>query len=475
MGLIRQSAIYLFGRTLPAAITVGAVALYTRLLDPASVGAYALLLSTAMLASTVGFSWLRAAAFRIAAGKSNKLEPDFAATVSLLFVLTSIVMSIVDFAFLRIYRPSIHLLSVELVAAATIAAAWNELNGAMLQARLSVVAWGLLSFARAAGALACSLLLIRMGLRTDALLGGFVLGNCMTLLWVGIWRPALGGSFDRTLFRRLFHFGWPSSMTAALGQLSPTFQRYVLVAAAGTGAVGLYAVSQDFASQTMSVLIGSISLAGIPRAIRAKDQGGPEALAEQLRANARLIFALAFPAAIALAALAGPISQVIFGPRFRAGADVIIALISVATLGAGLRTYYFDQAFELSFKTRPQAIISGVGTAVALLGSLLLIPRFGAVGAGCASLTTSIVCLLLSIVWGSRILRLPVPYRSWLKTIVATAGMVVAVEVIPKHGGVLGLAAVAVIGIFVYVSISTIMRPQTVRARFGQRLAWLYR
>jgi len=56
-----------------------------------------------------------------------------------------------------------------------------------------------------------------------------------------------------------------------------------------------------------------------------------------------------------------------------------------------------------------------------------------------------------------------------------TAGMVVAVEVIPKHGGVLGLAAVAVIGIFVYVSISTIMRPQTVRARFGQRLAWLYR
>jgi O-antigen/teichoic acid export membrane protein len=466
---------YLFGRGLPALITVGAVAIYTRLLDPVSVGAYALLLSASLLGSSIGFSWLRGGAFRVAAGLGKELQPNFAATVGVLFFGTSIVTAAIVCTVLHLYRPSLHLLTLILVAFAVIMSAWNELNGSMLQARLSVVAWGLLSFSRAACALVFSLLLIRAGLKTDALLGGFVLGNCATLMWLGLWRPGIGGAFDSSLFRKLFLFGWPSSINAALAQLSPTFQRYVLAAAAGTSAVGLYAVSQDFASQTILVLVGSVSLAGIPRAIKAKDQAGPSALAEQLRANASLIFAIAFPAAIALVVLAGPLSAVVFGAKFRTGADVTMALIALATLGAGLRTYYFDQAFELAFETRPQAVISVTGTAIALLASLTLIPRFGAVGAGCASLTTSTICLLMSAVWGRRVLHMPLPLRSWSKTLLATAGMVAVLELVPKGGGILGLVVAAAAGAVAYVAFSTVTRPQLVRTRLVHAPAWLQR
>jgi O-antigen/teichoic acid export membrane protein len=301
MGLIQKSGVYLFGRALPALIGLGSVALYTRMLDPASVGGYALLLSISLLASAVGFSWLRVAALRLAAGNADDSDPTLLATVAGSFAVTAFVVAAIEGGTLYVLRPGIAWSTLVLAVAAAAASAWYELNGTMLQARLNVLSWGLLNFSRATAALVFSVLLILAGWKVDALLAGFVLGNCSTIAFARIWQPALAGRFDAATFRRLFTFGWPSSVTAAFMQISPTFQRYTLDLVAGSGAVGLYSVSQDFTSQSLLVLIGSISLAGIPMAYKAKDQGGSFALNAQLLENARLIFAVGFPAAVGLA------------------------------------------------------------------------------------------------------------------------------------------------------------------------------
>jgi len=475
VGLIQKSGIFFFGRALPALIGVGGVALYTRMLDPASVGAYALLLSISLLASAVGFSWLRVAALRLAAGTTEDAEQKLSATIAASFAATAVVVAIVEALALHVLKPGLTLSSLLLAVAAAAASAWYELNGVMLQARLSVFAWGMLNFGRALGALVFSFLLILAGWKVDALLGGFCLGNCATVACMGIWRPALAGRFDPALFRRLFSFGWPSSVTAAFMQISPAFQRYTLDVAAGSSAVGLYAVSQDFTSQTLFVLIGSISLAGIPMAYKAKDQGGPAALNRQLVENARLIFAVALPASVALAVLAGPVAHIFFGARFRAGAEVIMALIAMAATIAGLRTYYFDQAFELALQTRPQAVISFLGTLCVIVLSLVLIPRYAAVGAAVSSLVASAVWLLMSIVWGRRILPMPMPVRSWLKTAFAVAGMVLAIEAVPGRNDVIGLGEAVALGTLTYCFLSLVTRLELVRSRFTRRFAWLQR
>jgi O-antigen/teichoic acid export membrane protein len=475
MGLLQKSGIYLFGRALPALIGVGGVAVYTRLLDPASVGAYALLLSISLLASAVGFSWLRVAALRLAAAGDGDTDQMLLSTVVISFIGTALIVAGIEGCVLRFLTPALPLSSLLLATAAAAASAWFELTGTMLQARLHVVGWGVLNFVRASAALGISVLLILAGYKTDALLGGFVVGNCATLAFASLWRPALGGRFERAMFVRLFTFGWPSSATAAFTQLSPAFQRYMLDIAVSSSAVGLYSISQDFTTQTLFVLIGSISLAGIPLAYKAKDHGGPGALTAQLLENARLVFALALPATVGLAVLAGPVAHILFGAGFRAGAEVIIALVAFSALIAGLRIYYFDQAFELALQTRPQAIISFIGTGVMIGLSAVLIPRFAAVGAAVSSLGAGSAWLLLSIVWGRRILPMPIPVRSWLKTIFACAGMVVAIVSIPARETILGFASAITVGAAVYVLLSLLTRLELVRSRFTRRFAWLQR
>jgi O-antigen/teichoic acid export membrane protein len=472
LNLLTKSGLYLFGRVLPALIGVGGVALYTRMLDPASVGSYAILLSIALFASAIGFSWLRVAALRLAAGDADESNCNLLATVGISFFAAAVVVGGIESIALHVLEPHLPLQLLLLAVAAAASSAWFELNGTMLQARLSVISWGFLNLARAAGALLFSVTLIVIGLKTEALLAGFVLGNLTTVAFMHIWRPALRGRFNPELFRRLFKFGWPSAITA-LFSVSPSFQRYTLELAAGSSAVGLYAVCQDFTTQTLLVLIGSISLAGIPLAFKAKDLGGPSALNLQLLANASLVFAVALPAAVGLVVLATPLAHNVFGARFRAGAGTIMALGAIAAFIAGLRTYYFDQAFELSLETRPQAIISLLGTCVVVALSLFLIPRYDAVGAAMSSLGASSFSLFVSIVWGRRVLPMPVPARSWFKTALSVCAMVIAIGLVPNRNELFGFIAAIALGAIVYICSSIALRLKIIRSRLTHRFAWL--
>jgi O-antigen/teichoic acid export membrane protein len=473
--MIGKSSIYLFGRALPALIGVGGVALYTRLLDPASVGGYALLLSISLFASAIGFSWLRVAALRLSSGSAEDAHHDLIATVAVAFAGTALVVAAIEAGALLVLKPGLAWSTLGLAVAAAAASALYELNGAMLQARLSVVSWGVINFCRATASLLFSFLLILAGWKTDALLAGFVLGNCTAMGTARIWTPGLRGRFSPALFKRIFIFGWPSSLTAAFSLMSPAFQRYTLDVAAGAGAVGLYAVSQDFTSQSLYVLIGSISLAGIPMAFKAKDQGGPAALQAQLKKNAQLISLIALPATVGVVLLAGPIAHIFFGSRFRAGAEIIMALIAVSAFCAAIRTYYFDQAFELELNTRPQALIAFFGTSALMVLSLILIPRFAAVGAATSSLGASVLWLTASIVVGRRVLVMPIPLRSLLKTSFAVTGMALAIEMVPARNDIAGFAAAVCLGASVYIVLSVVTRLELLRSRFTHRFAWLQR
>jgi O-antigen/teichoic acid export membrane protein len=324
-------------------------------------------------------------------------------------------------------------------------------------------------------AVTCSVALIYAGFKTEALLAGFVLGNASTAAFMNMWRRAVAGRFDAALFWRCFHFGWPQSVNAAQAVIAPAFQRWMLQLIAGSGAVGIFAVSQDFSTQTIASIAGAISLAGIPLAFRAKERGDIAALNAQLRANAGLIFAIALPATVGFALLSAPIAHSLFGMRFWGGASLILTIVGVSALAVNLRTYYFDQAFELAMETRPQAAISIFGTVLAVAATVILVPRFAAVGAAAGGLLASIVCLVFSVVWGMRILRMPLPIGDWSRTALATIGMGVVLVLVPKESNLLGLGLEISGGTIVYIVLSSAMRLSLLRTHFGGRFVWLQR
>jgi O-antigen/teichoic acid export membrane protein len=450
MQVFRQWPIYFIGRILPAGIGFCAVALYTRLLSPQSFGIYALLLSTSYFVGLIGFTWLRVASLRMIATVAPPDEPKLKATIGLGFAAMSIVVSAIVILIVRIYQPAWGWTPAILTAACAVSSGWFELNVAAMQARLRVLTYSILQMSRAVVALLGSLALIAAGFKANALLGGFVLGNCVGFGAIGFWRSAVGsGRFDRNLLHQIFRFGWPVSATA-LGNMSATFLRYTLNAVSGSAAVGIFAAASDFSQQSIGLLIGTATIAGQPLAFRARDLGNHEELAEQLRNNARLIFAIGFPATAGLIALSGPFSEIYLGPRFHVHTGLVMAISAAVMFLSGLRTSYFEQAFEITRHTAPVAINTGVRLVLVVAPSFWLIGKYAAVGAAVAVLISEMLGLVLSIAWANRMLQLPIPWASWLKVAGATSAMVAAILLIPGKSTVLGLSAAIVTGIVVY-------------------------
>ncbi|MGP6156070.1 MAG: polysaccharide biosynthesis C-terminal domain-containing protein, partial [Vulcanimicrobiaceae bacterium] len=343
----------------------------------------------------------------------------------------------------------------------------------ILQARMKIVTFGLFTLARSLVSLPLSLALIFAGYKTDALLGGFLGGNLTALAASGILRAGVGGRFDRRLVSSLFHFGWPNSAMMAVVNLSATFQRYVMVVWAGAAGLGIFSVAGTFSQQAVGTLISCVAAAGQPLAFKARDSGDAAALRKQLSENAQLIFGIALPCGIGLATLAGPISSHFLGVRFQDGAAMVMALTALSATIENVRISYFDQAFEIALRMKPLSVIASIYAAVLAGASLLLIPRYGVTGAAVASLLASMAQISVSFFWGRRMLEMPIPLASLLKTGVATAGMVLAIRLVLIHDSLFGLVLSIAAGVVVYLSISAVMRLRQVRKQLGRHLTWL--
>jgi O-antigen/teichoic acid export membrane protein len=464
--VFKQWPIYFVGRMFPAAIAFGGIALYTRLLDPKSFGTYALCLSMSFFIGLTGFSWLRVAALRMMAGIEGAERADYGATMAVSFAGTAALVALAVTAALRIYSPALPWSSVLLTAAGTVASAWFELNVTLLQARLNLAGYGALQAARAIVGLAASLLLIAAGLKANALLGGFAAGNCASLGALGLWRTSLGGTFRSDIFRRLFRFGWPSS-ASSLSYFSNTFQRYALAGAAGSAAVGIFSAAYDFAAQTIGLLIGTATLAGQPLAFRARDLASHDALSDQLRDNAQLVFGVALVSAAGLITLAGPVSHLYFGPKFRSDAEIILALSAAVMFFSGFRASYFEQAFEITLKTRPLAIMTVIRIALTVGLSAWLIPRYGAVGAALAVLAAEVTGFVASIVWASRVVHMPVPVAGFGKIALAALAMVGAILLVPGRTSVAGLILAVLAGVVAFALTFALLHARRMRALLG--------
>lgn len=441
MSLIKHGSQYLIGKGVPGLVHLAALTIFSRILAPEAYGQYALIIAGVGLANSVIFQWMRLGLLRFWPTYETRQEvmistlvAGFCALIIFSSVIVMIGLAFVDDNILKT------LLAFGLVL--LWAEGMFELCQQLERSQMLPLRYGLLGFFKAVASLVIGVVLVLLGYGAIGLLMGTMAGLVLPLIWeIHFYRRYFSmRHVDMALLTKLFRYGLPLTATFALGFFIKSSDRFLLGYFLGAEDVGLYAVGANLAQHTIAMLMMVVNLAAFPLAVDALEKSGRRAANGQLEQNFTLLFATALPACVGVCMLAPNIATVLLGEAFRASASIVIPVITIGSLLAGIKAFYFDLSFQLGQKTMGQVWVSLVAALVNILLNLILIPRFGLLGAAFSMVATYCVGLLLSIVWGRRVFALPVPVRSLMKVVVATVGMALVLLPLRTYQGGFGLA-----------------------------------
>lgn len=465
--LVRHGALYLLARLTPGAVAFASLVAYTRLLAPADYGIYVLVIAAVALVQVNLFAWLELSLLRLMPAFEKDPRPLLATVLWLFLALCAATVVAGGIAWFLLPDPDTRRLL--LVGMPILwAHAWLELNLKLCQSALMPIRYGVLLLLRSASTLCVGVALVLYGLGAYGPLLGFLLGTALACVlavswqWRGV-RPAL----DRALAGELARYGVPLTGSIALVFIIDSADRFMLARFLGADSVGVYAAAYDLASQSLTVLMMAVNLAAYPLAIRAYEADGVPGALAQLRQHGTFLLAIALPAALGIALLAEPLAQTLLGADFQAAAQLILPWIALAILLAGLKSYLFDMAFQLS-KDSITMIWSVAAAAVCnVLLNYWWIHAFGVIGAAWATVASYAVALVVCIALGRRLIPIQLDWNQTLRIVAATAAMGTVLVALPPLPGPLGLVAQILAGMLVYALVGVFLDIMGAKAQLG--------
>ena len=225
----------------------------------------------------------------------------------------------------------------------------------------------------------------------------------LSRVWL-VYRPVWRGL--GSTFRSLLSYSVRSSGIDLLGTLSHQLDRVLVIGLLNASSMGLYAVSLSLA-RTLSIFQNAASTVLFPQA-----SGLSVAAAVDLAGRAaRLSTAVTVVSALLLGGLGPWVLEALYGPEFRGAAQLMRLLILVTVLEGTADV--LAQAFMATDRPGLVTVRQGLGLALNIPLLLVLVPRWGLMGAGVALSVTSFIRLLFILASFPRVLKVPAP-RLWL-------------------------------------------------------------
>jgi O-antigen/teichoic acid export membrane protein len=469
--VIRHAGAYLLARGVPGIISFLAIPLFTRLLDPDGYGKYALASATAAMISALAFQWLRLAFVRYLPGAKDDGAERLKSTLLTCQLILVIVGGAIALGvwFIPAARPwrTVAFICWLIVAVQPMFELFCEQARALIQPRYYMG----LQLSRSALVVGLGVLFIKIGLGWWGPLLGLALGSFLPALYAygHDWRKTRL-AIDWQVLKAVCQYGIPLSLTVALAIVIGSSDRYIIAYYLGDGPAGIYSAAVDFTSQTLSLLMMAVSLAILPLAIRAWEHQGPEAAREQMRHNATLLFAIGIPAVAGLVMLAPSICFTFLGKQFWQQSATVMPLIAIGTFLAGYKQFHLDSAFQFVHRTIYQVWIVLIAAIVNIALNLLVVRRFGVVGAAGASIVAYIVSMLLTASYGRKHFALPFPARDFFQVVCASGVMTLLLLALRDFRGPVALAVQVISGGAVYVLLLLAMNFLNLRATIVARI-----
>lgn len=457
---------------LPANIVQGvvgflAIILFTRLLSPEDFGRYALAFSVMTLAHVAVFSWLEAAMARFWAAQAPgaATQGHFASLYRTAFALSGLFL--VATALSMWLWPGDPLFRIALAAglAGVPARSLVKLAQERYRAAGEVGKAAGLDIAVTIGGLAIGVGFALAGWGGAAPLLGIGLAPLAALPFVlpGELGQARGGGFERARVRGYALYGYPIAASLALTVVLASTDRFLLAAFLDEAAVGAYHAGYSIANRTLDVLFLWLGAAGQPALVMALERGGLDKLKVAAREQLSTFLLIGLPAAAGVALVARPLAEVLIGEDLRVAAASITPWIALSALLYGLTAYYFGQAFTLGKKTKHLLVAMAIPAGLNVVLNLVLVPRFGLMGAAWATAASFALGLLATQMIGRRVLPLPIPWDSLIRCGVATGAMALVVWRLPAIGGFAELMLDAGVGGVVYAAVALTLNAAGVR------------
>jgi O-antigen/teichoic acid export membrane protein len=229
---------------------------------------------------------------------------------------------------------------------------------------------------------------LAVGVIGVALYGGLVV-RLLRPLWL---QHGLRLRQLRLPVRELFGFGLPLLSTNVVYVASTALATVVLGHFRPPPEVAAFRAVQPVAALNAMVML-SFTILYTPAAGRLWARGDREGMRDLYWQSAGWLAVLTFPVFVLTAGLAAPLTVQLFGARY-ADSAIYLALLALGTY-ANAALGFNGLTIQTLGKIRYVVVINSCATAFAIAADLVLVPRFGALGAAVAVLATLVLHNLL--------------------------------------------------------------------------------
>jgi O-antigen/teichoic acid export membrane protein len=441
----KHTAVYGLGGLVSRILAVLLLPLYTSYLGPRGFGKIETVVALTTVLVIVLRLGISSAFFRFYFDTKDDAERRLVVRTSFWFTMTMATAGLAaGFIFATPIAHGLKLGDDPWLVRAAFVGLWAQMNYEQLTSLFRVeersVSFVIASVANVLITVGMTLLLV-VGLHkgpTGAVVGNFVGTLCVYLVLLGYRRYQLGLEFSRDLLRQMNRFGMPLVPSALALWAINFIDRIFIAQYKGQAEVGVYSVAVRISSAIVFLMI-AFRLAWPAFAYSIEDDR--EAKRTYSYVLTYLLFVCSW-VSLALGVLAPWLVEVLAPKSFHRAADAVALLAFASTAYAGYTVVAIG--IGRARQTQLNWVVSGAAAVVNVVLNVILIPRYGMIGAA-ISTAAAYVGLLLGMVWNSRRVY-PVDYQ-W-RRVATLVGVAVGLTVL---GSVLDVPlAVAILIALVY-------------------------
>jgi O-antigen/teichoic acid export membrane protein len=247
------------------------------------------------------------------------------------------------------------------------------------------------------------------------------------LAWIGfrgeVWRPR---DFDSATYKAMMRFGIPMIGFEMMSIVLNTGARYVISWSAGNASVGIYSAAYNLCEYVETIFIISVQQAIQPIYVRLWKTQGVEETSTFLHRSLHLYLALAAVLVAGVSSIGPEMISLLASDKYLAGDAIIPFIIGGMVLRGSMMI--FGAGIYLHMQSKIMALLVA-GTAVLnMILNVMLIPRWGIMGAAVSVLLSYIAQAIGVYFVGSRWLRVRIPWLVFAKYAVVGALMYAVVR-----------------------------------------------